>query len=265
MPDPPSSAGFEVSGVETCVSTKCVKGDTMTNPNQQSGSSPPQAATAAATAVDLVTAKAEIGAAWQSHKKSTRDFGRVCHEWAQRFEKSKGGYGSNGTGLSEILNVLNIPRHIVDYAISVHKASIGEGIPCPSCRETFPSKTQLRKHQHKKHAVPNAQVAPTPQMPTAASAVEDDPERDAAPAPKSNFNKEGTRGFEDKEAINLFVRRLRVIVESSPNAPFAKTMEDAFNECDETEVQVVLSHLNQAIERLGEYHAKFDKKFARKK
>jgi hypothetical protein len=93
----------------------------------------------------------------------------------------------------------------------------------------------------------------------AAPAIEDDP------APKSNFNKAGTRGFENKETLNTFVRRLRAIVESSPNAPFAKTMEGAFNECDETEVQVVLSHLNQAIERLGEYHAKFDKKFARKK
>jgi hypothetical protein len=114
----------------------------------QSGSSPPTTQSPA----DLVTAQTDIGTAWQSYKKNTLEFGRVCYGWAQHFEKSKGGRGTKGEGqLSEILRVLSIPQYVVDYAISVYKASIGDGIPCDHCTETFPSKTQLKRHQHKKH------------------------------------------------------------------------------------------------------------------
>lgn len=115
---------------------------------------------------DIAAAKVAIGAAWQTHKRSTLDFGLVCYGWALRLDKSKGGYGTNGAGLSEILNVLGIPRHVVDYAISVYKASIGQGIPCEHCTETFPSKTQLKKHQHNKHPELSQGTPRTPFIPS---------------------------------------------------------------------------------------------------
>ena len=109
-------------------------------------------------------AQTDIGAAWESHKKDGLEFGRVCYGWSQRLEKSKGGYGSKGEGqLGEILRVLDIPDYIVKYWISRYKASIGEGIPCSLCTDTFPSKTQLKKHQRKDHqefAQPIAPVYP---------------------------------------------------------------------------------------------------------
>jgi hypothetical protein len=96
-------------------------------------------------------AQNEISAAWQNHKKNGLAFGQICYDWSKRLGKSKGGYGSKGEGLSEILRVLEIPRHIVDYWIGKYEASVGQGIPCSHCSETFPSNTQLKKHQHKSH------------------------------------------------------------------------------------------------------------------
>ncbi len=52
--------------------------------------------TAVALSPHVAAAKAEIGAAWQSHKKSTLEFGRICYDWAARLDKSEGGYGGGG-------------------------------------------------------------------------------------------------------------------------------------------------------------------------
>jgi hypothetical protein len=83
---------------------------------------------------DHKAARAEIQIAWENHKRNGMEFGKVCYQWGQRVEKSKGGHGSAGQGLSEILNVLQIPRHIFDYWSKAYELSIGGGIRCPDCR-----------------------------------------------------------------------------------------------------------------------------------
>jgi hypothetical protein len=119
-----------------------------------------------------------ILAAYQKTKRHGLEFGRLCYDYGQKY----GAQGSANNGLAQFLRKSNINEGTAYYWIAKHKASIGEGIPCPSCTETFPSKSQLKKHQRKAHAVPTAprdiyaQVAPTPQMPTAVPAVKDDPE-----------------------------------------------------------------------------------------
>jgi hypothetical protein len=100
---------------------------------------------------DQKAARAEIQIAWENHKRNGMEFGKVCYEWTARVGKSKGGHGSEGKGLSEILNVLQIPRHIVDYWLGKYECSIGEGIPCPDCTLTFPSKSKLKDHTFKAH------------------------------------------------------------------------------------------------------------------
>ena len=93
-------------------------------------------------------AQTDIGTAWESHKHNGLAFGRQCHEWGEKFKAQGSRHGST---FQEILKGLDIPRHIADYWADKHKASIGQGIPCEHCTETFPSKTQLKKHQHNKH------------------------------------------------------------------------------------------------------------------
>ena|ERR1035441_8328252 len=88
----------------------------------------------------------DIGDAWSVYKKNGEFFGQVCLKWKQEFA-SKGGYGSEGKGLSGILTVLNIPRHTADYWI----AKVELPHPCEKCGEGFPSKTQLKKHLHRAH------------------------------------------------------------------------------------------------------------------
>ena len=111
---------------------------------------------------DKKTAQAEIQIAWENHKRDGLEFGKVCHEWTARAGKSKGGYGSAGQGLSEILNVLQIPRHIVDYWMGKYECSIGEGIPCPDCTKTFPSKSKLKTHRFKGGCVGAVKPKPSP-------------------------------------------------------------------------------------------------------
>jgi hypothetical protein len=132
----------------------------------QSGSSPP-------TAAQRLMAQTDIGTAWESHKKNGLAFGRACYEWRTKFSAQ----GTHGDfSFSGILKGLDIPRHIADYWADKYKAGIGEGIPCEHCTETFPSKTQLRKHVHVKH-LPTIKVAPpmnTPTMEPAAPALPSD-------------------------------------------------------------------------------------------
>lgn len=100
---------------------------------------------------DKKAAKAEIQIAWENHKRNGMEFGRVCYEWTQRVAKSKGGHGSAGRGLSEILRVLGIDRYVFDYWLKKYECSIGGGIPCPDCPLTFPSKAKMKAHLHKAH------------------------------------------------------------------------------------------------------------------
>jgi len=93
-------------------------------------------------------AQQEISTAWQSHKQNGLAFGRTCHEWGEKF-KAQGSH--NGSAFQNVLNSLEIPRHIADFWAMKYKASIGEGIRCPSCSSTFPSPTQLKRHQNKTH------------------------------------------------------------------------------------------------------------------
>jgi hypothetical protein len=73
------------------------------------------------------SAQREIAAAWHACQQTEHhglEFGRVCFEWKSKL-RSKGGYGSKGKGLSEILTVLNIPRHKVDYWSDEYQISAG--------------------------------------------------------------------------------------------------------------------------------------------
>src|SRR5208283_3255449 len=94
-------------------------------------------------------AAAELGTAWANHKKNGLEFGRVCSEWRTKF-KAQGTH--TDASFSGILKSLDIPRHIADYWADQYEFKTGKhSIPCPECTETFPSKNQLKKHQHKAH------------------------------------------------------------------------------------------------------------------
>jgi hypothetical protein len=75
------------------------------------------------------SAEREILAAWLPYKDKGEplglEFGKVIHEWKTKL-KSKGGYHSKGKGLSGILTVLEIPRHIADYWEARYRVTIGE-------------------------------------------------------------------------------------------------------------------------------------------
>jgi hypothetical protein len=81
------------------------------------------------TAQPEIQAQREIGAAWLPYKEKGEplglEFGKVYHGWKLKL-KSKGGYGSKGRGLSGILTVLEIPRHIADYWEARYRVTIGE-------------------------------------------------------------------------------------------------------------------------------------------
>ena len=125
-------------------------------------------------------ATAEIRSAWGNCKKNGMEFGKVCSKWRESF-KSRGGFGSKGEGLSGILTVLDIPRHIADYWVEKYELSIGaKELPhaCEHCEEKFPSKSQLKRHVHKKHSETNVRPIaegteyipePTPAKPAKAS------------------------------------------------------------------------------------------------
>jgi len=88
-----------------------------------------------------------IIAVWNEGKRHNKEFGRLCYAYGEKY----GAQGSAGNGLAQFLRKSNINEGIAYYWINEFKASTGLGIPCPDCTETFPSKTKLKKHQHKVH------------------------------------------------------------------------------------------------------------------
>lgn len=102
---------------------------------------------------DYESARQELTTAWENHRRNGLDFGRVCYEVRQSSEVplSKGGWGTEGEGLSGILTALDIPRHIFDYWCKKYECSVGKGIPCHKCAETFPSRRQLARHLLRAH------------------------------------------------------------------------------------------------------------------
>jgi hypothetical protein len=131
-------------------------------------------ATATATAPQETTLDAVIGATivqpsreceesailavWSEGRKHNIEFGRLCYEYGQKY----GAQGSANNGLAQFLRKSNINEGVAYYWINEFKASVGAGIPCPDCTETFPSKTKLRKHQHRAHGTSDAAVKPAP-------------------------------------------------------------------------------------------------------
>ena len=88
-----------------------------------------------------------ILAVWEHGKKHNIEFGRLCYEYGQKY----GAQGSANSGLAQFLRKHSINEGVAYYWIGVHKASVGKGVPCPHCTDTFPSKTQLKKHESKAH------------------------------------------------------------------------------------------------------------------
>jgi hypothetical protein len=71
---------------------------------------------------------------------------------------------------------------------------------------------------------------------------------------KTNFNAAGTRGYEGKSNLNLFIRKLMAIGAAGITSPFPSVAEGAIEECDSREAaEAVICNLNLAIERLSEY------------
>src|ERR1700687_3112175 len=77
---------------------------------------------------DLATAIREISAAWDNYKTHGLAFGQVLAEWRDKF-KSKGGYGSQGKGLVQVLDESPIPKSTPYFWISQFEISIGEKPP----------------------------------------------------------------------------------------------------------------------------------------
>jgi hypothetical protein len=156
---------------------------------------------------DEKAARAEIQIAWENHKRNGMEFGRVCYEWTARVAKSKGGHGSAGQGLSEILRVLGIDRYVFDYWVKKYECSIGQGIPCPYCTQTFPSKSKLKQHKYKAHGAPVSK--PEPVKPIAPKPVQapivhsSDPETWV-----KNPTLEVTAEEKDREQLVFLVKRL---------------------------------------------------------
>lgn len=73
------------------------------------------------------SAQAEINTAWVAYQKNEKhglEFGRVCCEWRNAI-KSKGGYGTKGKGLVQLLDELSIPKSTAYWWMNRYKASIG--------------------------------------------------------------------------------------------------------------------------------------------
>jgi hypothetical protein len=81
-------------------------------------------------------------------------------------------------------------------------------------------------------------------------------ELDDIPA-KSNFNPAGTRGYENKPAVNLFLRRLMAISACDNTSPFSSVAWDALRECDTVMAKDVVLGIDVAIKRLSEYRKQF--------
>lgn len=120
------------------------------------------ASTAPMAESQRLMAQADISTAWESHKQNGLAFGRQCYEWGEKF-KAQG--AQSGSTFQNVLNSLDIPRHIADFWAMKYKASIGEGIPCEHCTETFPSHTQLKRHQNKQHPEMFMRPAVMPELP----------------------------------------------------------------------------------------------------
>jgi hypothetical protein len=96
-------------------------------------------------------ALAEFTPVWRDVEKAIPrglELGRLIHHW-KPILRSKGGHGSKGKGLSEILTVLGMPRHIADYWENEYKISIGltQRVTCPQCGDQFPSMGAYKKHR----------------------------------------------------------------------------------------------------------------------
>jgi hypothetical protein len=121
-------------------------------PYSESGSSPSAIigiAPAAGDSIDILRGIEEsaILAAYQQSEKHGIEFGRLCFEYGEKY----GAQGSAGDGLAQFLRKSGIKEGRAYYWIAEYKASVGQGIPCEHCSETFPSKTKLKKHLNKAH------------------------------------------------------------------------------------------------------------------
>jgi hypothetical protein len=111
------------------------------------------------TETKLDRAEAEIGAAWKQTDKHGLHFGEVCYKWRNEF-KSKGGAGSKGTGLVQVLDRLEIPRSTAYWWIERYEIAAGirqekppQGNPatCTDCGAQFPSLTKYKRHARQVH------------------------------------------------------------------------------------------------------------------
>ena len=121
-----------------------------------SGSSPTLDAVVGATIVQpsRECEESAILAVWSEGRKHNIEFGRLCYEYGQKY----GAQGSADNGLAQFLRKSNINEGVAYYWINEFKASVGAGVPCPNCTETFPSKTKLKRHRVKVHALVSPDV-----------------------------------------------------------------------------------------------------------
>jgi hypothetical protein len=77
---------------------------------------------------DMASATQTVTAAWKAYQKSGEPlglkFGEEFYDWRKKF-KSKGGNGTKGRGLIQLLDELNIPRSTAYYWSERYEISIG--------------------------------------------------------------------------------------------------------------------------------------------
>jgi hypothetical protein len=82
---------------------------------------------------DISALEQRVTDAWAAYQKAEPlgiDFGKACYE----LRKAYGAQGSRtGKGLAQLLRKLGIKEGKAYYWIAEYKASVGQGIPCPSC------------------------------------------------------------------------------------------------------------------------------------
>ena len=82
---------------------------------------------AAIVEYDIASVKREIASAWSEYKKTERyglKFGEICYEWQQKLA-TKGGCGTKGKGLVQVLDELNVAKSTVYWWIDRYKESAG--------------------------------------------------------------------------------------------------------------------------------------------
>jgi hypothetical protein len=183
---------------------------------------------------------ADIAPAWENVTKNGLELGKRLHKWtcSEAFKPSKGGYNSNGEGLSGILNVLsqngvNIPRHIADYWLAEYKFKQGlTSVSCTHCEMTFPSNGKMKKHVHIAHSsvkpvepIVDPVEQPTDAIADAIADVTDSPAFEQVDdIPVATPLTQDTRDISDTKKLQAMFEGTNIVVKAS-------TVKDGLESC----------------------------------